>query len=98
MRAAEHISVAAARIGMAITVYTAVIEKEGELYAALCPERTWRARGNGRRGDVQPARGSRVVPRECRCRRDQASAPDRYLCNEDRSEAWVGSFSSTGSL
>jgi predicted RNase H-like HicB family nuclease len=36
---AEHISVAAGRIGMATTVYTAIIEKEGdELYAALCPE------------------------------------------------------------
>jgi predicted RNase H-like HicB family nuclease len=38
MRAAEHISVAAGRIGMATTVYTAIIEKEGDLYAALCPE------------------------------------------------------------
>jgi predicted RNase H-like HicB family nuclease len=26
------------RIGMATTVYTAIIEKEGNLYAALCPE------------------------------------------------------------
>jgi predicted RNase H-like HicB family nuclease len=26
------------RTGMATTVYTAIIEKEGELYAALCPE------------------------------------------------------------
>lgn len=34
-----HISVAAGGgIGMATTVYTAIIEKEGELYAALCPE------------------------------------------------------------
>jgi predicted RNase H-like HicB family nuclease len=38
MPAAEHISVAAGRIGMATTVYTAIIEKEGDLYAALCPE------------------------------------------------------------
>jgi hypothetical protein len=30
---------------MATTVYAAIIEKEGELYAALCPELTWRARG-----------------------------------------------------
>jgi predicted RNase H-like HicB family nuclease len=26
------------RIGMATTVYTAIIERDGELYAALCPE------------------------------------------------------------
>jgi predicted RNase H-like HicB family nuclease len=26
------------RTGMATTVYTAIIEKEGEFYAALCPE------------------------------------------------------------
>jgi predicted RNase H-like HicB family nuclease len=38
MRAAKHVSVAAGRIGMATTVYTAIIEKEGDLYAALCPE------------------------------------------------------------
>jgi len=38
MRAAEHISVAAGRIGMATTMYTAIIEKEGDVYAALCPE------------------------------------------------------------
>jgi predicted RNase H-like HicB family nuclease len=38
MRAAEHISVAAGRIGMVTTVYMAIIEKEGELYAALCPD------------------------------------------------------------
>jgi predicted RNase H-like HicB family nuclease len=38
MRAAQHISVAAGRIGMATTVYTAIIGKEGELYAALCRE------------------------------------------------------------
>src|SRR6185369_5532059 len=31
-------SVAVGRIGMATTVYTAIIEKEGDLYAALCPE------------------------------------------------------------
>jgi predicted RNase H-like HicB family nuclease len=38
VRATEHLSVAAGRIGMATTVYTAIIEKEGDLYAALCPE------------------------------------------------------------
>jgi predicted RNase H-like HicB family nuclease len=38
MQAAEHRSVAAGRSGMATTVYTAIIEKDGELYAALCPE------------------------------------------------------------
>ena len=38
MRVAERISVAARGIGMATTVYTAIIEKEGDLYAALCPE------------------------------------------------------------
>jgi predicted RNase H-like HicB family nuclease len=38
MRAAARISVGAGRIGMATTVYTPIIEKEGELYAALCPE------------------------------------------------------------
>jgi predicted RNase H-like HicB family nuclease len=37
MRAAEHTTVAAGRIGMATTVYTAIIE-EGDLYAALCPD------------------------------------------------------------
>jgi predicted RNase H-like HicB family nuclease len=31
-------SAAAGRIGMATTMYTAIIEKEGNLYAALCPE------------------------------------------------------------
>lgn len=46
MRAAKHISVAAGRIGMATTVYTAIIEKERDLYAALCPlSWTWPAKG-----------------------------------------------------
>jgi predicted RNase H-like HicB family nuclease len=38
MRAAEGISLSAGRIEMATTVYTAIIGKEGDLYAALCPE------------------------------------------------------------
>ncbi len=37
MRAADHLAVAG-RIGIVTTVYTAIIEKEGDLYAALCPE------------------------------------------------------------
>jgi predicted RNase H-like HicB family nuclease len=38
MRAAEHILLADGRSGMATTAYTAIIGKEGDLYAALCPE------------------------------------------------------------
>jgi hypothetical protein len=38
VQVAARISVTAGRIGMATTVYTAIIEKEGDLYAALCPE------------------------------------------------------------
>jgi predicted RNase H-like HicB family nuclease len=37
MRAAEHFR-RSREDGMATTVYTAIIEKEGDLYAALCPE------------------------------------------------------------
>jgi hypothetical protein len=35
MRAPDYISVTVGRIGMVTTVYTAIIEKEGDVYAAL---------------------------------------------------------------
>src|SRR5437016_1219466 len=94
---------------MATTVYTASIEKEGHLYAALCPELDVASQG----ATVEEATSNlreavEFVPRVCRSGRCQASASDRCLCNEDRSHAWVGfasgrdaksvgSFSSTGS-
>jgi hypothetical protein len=45
---------------MATTMYTAIIEKEGDVYAALCPELDVASQGATVRGDFQSARGHRV--------------------------------------
>jgi len=62
MRAAEGISLSAGRIGMATTVYTAIIEKEGDLYAALCPELDVANQGATVEEATSNRSGAKVVP------------------------------------
>ena len=50
---------------MATTMYTAIIEKDGNLYAALCPELDVASQGTTvEEAGLQSAGGCRVVP-EC---------------------------------
>jgi hypothetical protein len=70
---------------MATTVYTGIIEKEGDLYAALCPELDVASQGATVEEAVpQSAGGCGALPGVFGPGRGQAPASDRGLCDEGR--------------